>query len=411
MSLVEPAITSFLPSSWGKIGTFQIFDETENGTISASAASLHGGRYSSVWGARPELAKTWLTSNSGLKSSYYFIAVTDASTSAWGGIGHTLAWWQANHPTWILYACTSSGTPTHTPATVAGLPNVPLDFHNPSVVQYQIYSKIGPYAKAKGYTALAADEVTYWAAGSGGSGYYPCGIWSGSTFIRRYTSNVDPAYATDIVNWVKAAHSYLRSYFPSLKLIANHPGTNLTTNETTFLANVDGVMDENGFTNYGKYQTVNTRQFVRETEWMKYAQQHGVSVMINQDWGSIPMGTAQIDYSVATYLMGNEQSSAVFISPHTGYGTEVWRPEYATNVGAPCAEYYGGPSYSSTSPSIYYRRFANAVVVVNAGGGTTQVAHLPTGHVYVDLEGRGVTNPMSIPSNNGYVLKTTNGCS
>ncbi len=179
MSMAEPAQTSFLPSSWGKIGTFQIFDETKNGTISEASAEAHGDRYNAVWGARPGMGAAWRASNAGLQSSYYFISMTDASTSAWGGIGHSLAWWQANHPTWVLYACTSTGTPTHTPAGIGGLSNVPLDIRNSSVVSYQIRSVVGPYAKAHGYNALAADEVTFWFAGSGGSGYYPCGIWSG----------------------------------------------------------------------------------------------------------------------------------------------------------------------------------------------------------------------------------------
>jgi hypothetical protein len=209
-----------------------------------------------------------------------------------------------------------------------------------------------------------------------------------------------------MVNWVKGAHYYLRTYFPSLKLIVNHPGGSLTTNETTLLANVDGDLDETGFTDYGRYVTGSPSSFLREVAWMRYAQQHGVSVMINQDWGSLSMGAAQIDYSLATYLMGNEQSAAAFISPHTGYGLEQYRSEYATNIGAPCGEYYAA---GSTSPSIYYRKFSNAFVVVNAGG-TTQTAHLPSGHTYADIEGRSISNTMSVPSNNGYVLKTTNGC-
>lgn len=287
------------------------------------------------------------------------------------------------------------------PASVVGLPNVPLDIRNPSVVNYQIKSLIAPYAASRGYNALAADEVTYWFAGSGGPGYYPCGIWSGNTFIRRYSGLHDLSYATDMVNWVKSAHSILRTYFPSLKFIVNHPAGGLSTNEETLLSNVDADMDETGFTDYGKYHN---NRFVMETAWMKYGQAHGTTMLINQDWGSLSMGAPQIDYSVATYLMGNEQAAAAFISPHTGYGVEVWRSEYATNVGAPCAQYTGGPS-------VYMRRFANAIVVVNANDATAQSAKLPTNHSYTDLEGRAVHNPLYLQPNDGYVLKTTNGCS
>jgi hypothetical protein len=127
-------------------------------------------------------------------------------------------------------------------------------------------------------------------------------------------------------------------------------------------------------------------------------------VLINQSWGKlITLGAAQRDYSVATYLMGNEQSAAAFISQHS-YGIEVWRPEYGYSVGAPCGEYYSGGG------SVYLRRFANAIVAVNASASSTQYAHLPTGHAYTDLEGRGWRNPLPLAPNDGYVLKTTNGC-
>lgn len=396
-TMAQPAITSFTPSSWGKIGTFQIFDETKNGTITSTAAIAHGPRYTAVWGARPGMGSAWRTNNPGLKSSYYYIAITDASTSAWGGIGHSITWWQTYHPTWVLYACNSSGTPTHTPAYVAGLPNVPLDIRNSSVVNYEVRSVVAPYAAAHGYSALAADEITYWFAGSGGAGYYPCGIWSSGKFIRRYTGLHDLTYATDIVNLVKTTHSVLRTYFPSLKLIVNHPANGLNTNEETLLANVDGDLDETGFTDYGLYH--NSR-FVMEATWMKYAQAHGVSVMINQGWGKLTMGAPQIDYSVATYLMGNEQSSAAFIAPHTGYGIEVWRPEYGTNIGPPCGEYTGGPS-------VYMRRFRYALSVVNANSSSSAYATLPSGHTYSDLEARAVRNPLYLLPNDGYVLKTS----
>jgi len=396
-------VTSFLPSSYGKIGTFQIFDETRNGTISATAAQQHGYHYNAVWGVRPGMATNWRVSNSGLQASYYFISITDASTSAWGGIGHSLTWWKANHPSWILYACsTSTNAPTHNPAYVAGLPNVPIDFHNTAAADYVIRNVVAPYAKSHGYNALAADEVTFWPAMSGTT-YYPCGIWNGSTFVRRYSNANDPRYDSDMVNWVKAAHSTLRTYFPGMRLIVNHPGSVLSTNEETLLQNVDAVMDETGFTAYGRYQ-IPVSKVTAKANWMRYGQQHGVAMLINQDWGAITMGAAQRDYSVATYLLGNEQAAAAFISNHSGYGIEVWRSEYGMNVGAPCGEYYSGGG------ALLYRKFANAFVAVNGGGSGTQSAHLPTGHTYVDLEGRTVHNPLPIAANDGYVLKTTNGC-
>ncbi len=404
-----PAATAFMPSSLGKISAFQIFDETGNGTITGAAAAADGFRYSAVWGVRPGLGSTWRDSNANLRSSYYMLMDTDQSTTAWGAIGHSLSWWQANHPTWVMYACTSAGVPTTTPAYDSGLPNVPLDIHNPNVVNYQIAQQAVPYALKMGYTALAVDEVTFWFPGSGGPGYYPCGTWNNGTFTREYSGPNDQTWAANVVAWVKAAHTIIKQN--NLKLIVSHPGENITANEQGLLANVDADMDETGFTNYGNYLEPSVAPVTREATWMKYAQEQGTAVLINQDWGSIAVGPAQKDYSIATYLLGNEQAASLFVSTHTGYGLENWYPEYGTNVGAPCGEYYGGAGYSSTSPAMYYRKFANAYVVVNAGGSGTEVTALPAGHVYTDLEGRAVTSPLSVGANDGYVLKTTNGCS
>ena len=400
-------------ASTGRIKSFQIFDETSNGTITAAAAATDGYRYSTVWGARPGLGGTWRDSNAYLRSSYYFLMDTDMSTSAWGAIGHSLAWWQTYHPDWILYKCsTSTNAPTTMPAYDSGLPNVPLDIHNPAVVQYQIAAAAN-YAIHNGYTALAADEVTYWIAATGGSGYYGCGIYSKGVFVRRYSGPSDPNWAADVVNWAKNAHyilNYNATYSPyHLKLIVNHPGGTMNTNEATLASNVDADMDETAFTNYGRYTTSSPAWVTREATWMKFMQARGAAVLINQDWGSLTVGPAQRDYSAATYLLGNENAASIFVSPHTGYGVETYyHPEYTSaNLGSPCGEYYGG---YSTAPALYYRKFAYALVVVNAGGYGTERATLPSGHTYTDLEGRPVYNPLSVAANDGYVLKTTNGC-
>lgn len=410
-----PATTAFMPSSWGKISAFQVFDDTNNGYITQTAASQDGWRYSAVWGARNNIGTSWLDSNAGLQTAYYNALETDESSTAWGAVGHSVSWWQSNHPDWVLYACTSGGTPTTTPAYIPGLPyNVPLDVHNPAVVDYQV-RLMANYAHQLGYRALAIDEATFWQADEGVSGGYGCGIYQNGSFVRRYTGATDPNWAADVVAWVKQAHAILTTD-PSistyhLKLIVNHPADQLTTNETTFLANVDADLDETGYSDYGHYQTGSAAEFKMRTDWAAYAQQRGVAVLMNDNWGPLAVTTPLLDYSVATYLMGNLQAESLFASPGSGYGLEQWHSQYQTAVGAPCGAYYGGSAYDSANPSIYYRRFANAVVVVNGGSGSaSQVAHLPTGHTYTDLLGRAVQNPLSIASNDGYVLLTNNGC-
>ena len=401
--------SAFMPSSNGKISAFQIFDETGNGTISLSSLEADGYRYSAVWGARPGVGASWRVSNANLRAGYYMLMDTDMSSSGWGAIGHTISWWQTNHPTWIMYACTSSGTPTHTPAYDSGLPNVPLDLRNPSVVQYQI-SQAAKYAYETGYNALAIDEVTFWFPGSGGPGYYPCGHWNGSTFVREYSSATDSAWVTDVVNWVTAAYNMLHSsssaqYAYHLKMFVSHPAENVDSSEAALLAHTDADMDESGFTDYGNLTHVPK---LREVNWMNYAQAHGTAVLINNDWGSITMGPMQIDASIALYLLGNDGAASLFASSHTGYGLENYYSAYNTNIGASCGAFYQG-----SAPGIYYRKFANALVVANLGTSGTETAALPTTHSYSDIEGRGLTSShsVSVAEGDGYVLRTTNGCS
>ncbi|HET7814472.1 MAG TPA: hypothetical protein VFL13_08870 [Candidatus Baltobacteraceae bacterium] len=413
-SMTQPATTAFMPSSWGKISAMQVFDDTANGYISQANASTNGHRYVSVWGARNNIGTSWLDSNPSLQTGYYNALETDESSTGWGQIGHTLTWWQTNHPDWILYACTSAGAATTTPAWVPGLnTNVPLDIHNPAVVDYQI-RMMAAYAHKLGYHALAIDEATFWQADAGaGSGSYGCGIRQNGTWVQRYTGITDHNWALDVVAWVKQAHALLTTD-PTLsqyhlKLIVNHPANQLTADEETFLANVDADLNEDGYTFFGTYVKGSAAYFTRTTDWTKYAQQHGVAVLTDDNWGGVTVGTPQIDWSVATYLMANEQAEALYAAQGNQFGTETWHDQYNTNVGAPCGEYYSAGDGSN--PSIYYRRFANAIVVVNGGSGANkEIAHLPAGHTYTDLFGRPVSNPLTISSNDGYVLLTSNGC-
>jgi hypothetical protein len=404
----QPASTAFMPSSWGKISAFQVFDETANGYVTQAAAAADGWRYSAIWGSRWNIGTSWNNSNPSLETAYYNALETDPSYTGWGAVGHSLTWWKANHPDWVLYACSSSGAATTLPAYVPGLTTaIPLDVHNPAVVQYQVRA-MAQYAHQIGYHALAMDEATFWQSDQGdGSGSYGCGIYQNGSFVRRYTGINDPNWAADVVQWVKIAHSILTTD-PTistyhLKLIVNHPAGPLNANETALLANVDADLDETGYVNYGRPSYLTASTFKMVTAWATYAQQHGTAVLMNANWGATSVGTPQIDLSVATYLMGNQQAESLFASSAKGYGLEQWHSQYQTSIGAPCGAYYADAS----SAGVYYRRFANAVVAVNAST-SSMAAHLPSGHSYSDLFGRSV--PSTIAARDGYVLLTSNGC-
>lgn len=420
-----------IQSTAGRIALAQIFDyfPTTGTGMTSTQIEQDSSRYDIVWGSF--YPNPWRWSNPATLASRYYIPEEDNVIIS----QHSLSWWKTNHPDWMLYACDPNGNPTmeyaYTPGV--GFADVVLDIHNPAVVDYQIRQSLAPYAIAHNYNALAIDQVIFKNILIGGNpklgqskipGYYGCGIYQNGTFVRRYTSPTDPQFTADILNWVKTLRSILTSdpvIAPHhLALFVNHPQGSLSnTNEQQLFANVDAIIDESGFSDYGTYQAQNKAAiFYSKVAYMKYLQAHNVPPIIidkyAQDGATVTSN--HVEYSIATYLMGNEQSAHLFVvggnGAGYGYGAEQWHSEYNTKIGLPCAEMYGGASYDVSNPQIYYRRFAGGISIVNSGSlpRTYEYATLPPGHTYTDIEGRPVTNPLAVNSNDAYVLTTTNGC-
>ncbi len=418
---------TMLPDTTGRFGLFQVFDWDGNpnhAPLSNAQIDSEAPHEDAVWGAfNPG---TWDAAHSGMIVSRYMLPVDDDNTVS----GHNLSWWQSNHPDWILYACDSGGNPTKMLAwSTSGFPEVPLDFTNPSVINYQMGLMI-PYLKANGYNALAVDNTDLLNYLKGGnpefgqpivSGDYGCGTYDTSgNFHRLFGPGNDPAFITAMINWTHAVSQQLHNN--GLKLIINHPLYNAPTdpNEQQMLANADGMLFEQGFTDYGKYQTAGSGIVNFAIEWGEYAQQHHVAFLITDYLCSSRGGTQpfngnapcptdpnaipapQIDWSLATYALINEGGEDVYVSPQTGEWYS-YRPDFTATYGAPCG------AYAQIAPNVYQRRFNGGMVVVNANSSSYSVS-LPANHAYHDLEGRAVTNPLHLTGTDGYVLLTTNGC-
>lgn len=407
-----PAAQAKFADTTGRVGLFQVFDRMMTSDQIAGDAP----RYDAVWGA--SLAQPWLSRHSGMVVSRYFIPQEDRSILS----GHDLAWWQTNHPDWILYACDSNNAPTHDLAYWGGVdrPDVPLDFHNPAVIDYQVRQLNGASAIANGHNALAIDQIVFENAMVGGNpnfgqtvkpGEYACGIWQNGTFVRRYNGVNDPAWTADMIAFVKGARQIvdtdatLAPYH--LKILVNHPLTSLSNNsEQALLANVDGIVDESGYSDYAKYQSPgDANVFHYTTDYLIAIQNRGIAAFTINYFNTTEVAPQQREYIVAAYFMANQGREYVFITPSKG-GSDHNYPEYGAQLGSPCGAYYGGPR-------IYYRKFSGGLVVLNSGSlpAPSEAAPLPANHAYTDIDGRAVTNPLNIASNDGYVLLTTNGCS
>lgn len=403
---------TIIADTTGRVGLFQEFDRLETPAQIQSDAP----HYDAVWGASN--AQIWDAAHPGMIVSRYFIPQEDRSELS----GHDLAWFQSNHPDWILYACRADGTPTHDFAFWGGVgrPDVPLDFHNPAVIDYQVRQINGGYAATHGYNALAIDQVIFEDAMVGGNpnfgqtvtpGEYACGIWSGATFVRRYNGVNDPAWTADMLAFVKGARTLLSTDATlaphHMKILVNHPlGSLNDPNEQALLGMIDGLVDERGYGDYGRYATpADANIFHSTTAYLSAVQKRGIAVFIINYFADAAVTPAQREYTVAAYFMVNEGGADLFITPNVGASQEDF-PEYSASLGKPCAEYSGGPH-------IYMRKYSGGLVVLNAGSlpAPAEDAALPANHTYRDIDGRPVTNPLSIASNDGYVLTTSNGCS
>ncbi len=389
--------TGAVRNTSARIGLMQIFDFS----IPASQKISNGPRYDFVWGAGAP--SYWYSKQPSLIASRYTIFMQNAGGQDFG-----------RHPDWVLYNCTSNGTPTRIPAYMqAGAYGTatPVDIHNPAVITDSVH-KFAAAAIGGGYNALAIDQVVFQniMGGNAGPGSYGCGVWQGSRFVRRYTSQRDGQWAADVVNWVKTAKSIIttdRNIAPHrLKLAINHPAGN-TANplEQQLLANTDMSLSEVGFSYYGHYTTLPTA-FIVALNYMIYEQAHGVTALVIDKFvQKLPLTPIQREWAIGTYLMGNNGNALLYATygggGTGGYAKEYYYSEYGTNMGAACGPVTG-------SRPIYQRKFANGLIVVNSDT-ATHLASLPVAHFYRDIEGRRVTNPLVIRGTDAYVMMTTPG--
>ncbi|HLJ83966.1 MAG TPA: hypothetical protein VKT51_07350 [Candidatus Eremiobacteraceae bacterium] len=406
-----PPPSRYMQDTWFGIHAMQVFDEVTYGPvhnmITQGEAFVDGYRYALVWGPRAATAGTWHTTNPTLRAAYYLPFDTDLSIGGFGNLGHKIDWWQANHPSWVLYNCHSGGAPTETPATAAQLENVVLDITNAQVVRYQV-QLAGSYAEANSYDALAYDIVTMKNNTDQQNGDYGCGVYRGpgfTNFHRLFTGqNDDPAWSSAVAAWAAQSRAYLHALPRPLWLVANTIPQNLQfgdPRETALLANVDIVLDEAGFSQYGNY--VDDAQLTNTAHWAEYIQGLGNGFLVVDNWGgsSESPTAAQFGYSLATYLLVKEAAAALFVGAKDPYGAERWQQPYQALIGAPCAP------MSVTGSSVFTRRYTSGFAAVNNDPSSQASIALPRGTTYVDVQtGRVVSNSFIAAPRHGYVLET-----
>lgn len=418
---------TILPSTIGRFGLIQITDAYGRNGLSIPPAEVEqmAPHYDSVWGAFSPGA--WNATHPGMIVSRYVLPNEDVKLIS----GHDLAWFQQNHPDWILYACTSNGTPTRNLAgTGTAFGDIPLDIHNPAVVQYQL-GLIVPNMVSQGYNTIAVDNVTFknylYDSTAPTSQGYGCGVYQGpnyTNFVYRYggpgvadRNVVDQKFTDDLLTWLATARNYLNTNYSGyhFHIIVNHPfdGSTPDANELQMFSYIDGLLYEPGFTHYGTLYTGGAFQLT--LNWMQYIQGRNLAIFLSdyfcQSTSANPCSTnqfsltaRQMDWGLASYALGNNGGADVYISP-AGGALDTYRGEEGDRYGAPCG------AYTQTNGFLYTRKFAGGFAVVNANPSGSQVVQLPN-HTYKDIEGRAISNPLTVNATDAYMLLTTaNGCS
>lgn len=406
-----PPPSQYLPSTWNHLETMQVFDNHKNKYgISAQEAAADGPRYKAIWGSNsPLMVQAWRTNNPTLLLSMYQIIGTDAAQNLFGNLGQTFQWWQANHPDWILYECDQT-----TPAYVIGVSSVPLDISNPDVVNY-ILNLVGGYAEQGGYDAVGFDLVSlHNDTGGPANNQRGCGVKTSHGWVQKFSGNlVDPLWANAMLAFLATSRAYLHGLARPLAIWGNNVPAAFPfgdPNETQVVADLDIVLDESGFANYGQYST--DTYFNTTVQWALYIQSQGKGFMDVNEWHETTQLTnPEIDYALATYAIVKEQAALVYASPYGQYGEEHYLQQYTTKIGPPCAEFYGGPSYLGLGRYAYYRQYRMALALVNTSPSATYVVKLPQ-KSYTDIaSGMTVTSPLSLGPNSGYMLSIPHqGC-
>jgi Hypothetical glycosyl hydrolase family 15 len=383
--------------TWENIHTFLVFDNnvTENELTLLS-------RYDFIWGAgtyvhthQPPIPPKMLVT---------FYMTGDRDDNAWfivNNVHRDLAWYQLNHPDWIVYQCDRQN-----PAYEFGQPLVPIDISNPGVIAFQA-SAYGQWGADHGEDGLAADNMSLQNVEAN-----RCGIFKGQSWVQLYSGNQqDPKFAADVVNWAHQLRARLHKLSPPQRLIVNLATIDFLHPQQPYLQRffheVDGVLEEGGFFDTS-LRPLGDNDWVQKIRLIRDIQRLGVPYYgINEyplppnaptDCSAAGQVSPQfIGWSVASYLMSKEHSAAMYMSRAQQYGCALWYPEYQAKVGHPCGEMF-------KAQNVYIRDHSKALSIVNTSATETFRVNLPAGRQYVDLQGNSVSSPVTISPQSGHVL-------
>lgn len=372
---IEPRSEQRWLDTWEGIHTFQVFDHH----LSPAEVEVTAPHDDFFWGSTQRDSAH--AGNPAAVISAYLPLHRDPDPS------HDLAWWNAFHPSWVLYQCDRK-----TPAFEFGSPHMPLDLHNPEVLRWQIEAIVLP-AMAEGYGAVAVDNVFLSPGAPGTAG---CGVWKDGTWIERYDAAASPGpWIDDLVLWAKGMHDALGALPRPMKLVFNLDVYSDSLIWPRLIDQLDGILDEAGVEVNGARGT--GALWARKVATIRAAQAAGKAYYMMNQLTAPPSGPAPLEWSLATYLLAKDHLAAVWIAQHDAYGVDVWRPELAAAIGHPCGE----PRLDGL---LTLRDYSGGIVLVDPDPGRAATLALDPSARFRDLAGRMVGPAVTLQPATGAVL-------
>lgn len=328
--------------------------------------------------------------------------------------GYSLSWFQANHPTWIVYQHDQL-TPAY---QFSDTNEIPLDISNPDV-QAWLFANLYTPALAQGFTLIDIDngDSTNAFDEEGTCSIVPthgCAA-DGGTWTQIYTGIGDPVFYTIHAAWLTA----IRAQFPSLPMLVNI-GSYSHANETGMTAIIGapgGAYWEEGFNGDAGPPSVCQRgggatYQMYGTNWTNAVKffnglnsGNGYPLVIEQ--ANCPKATPDrrvVDYGVASYCM--LKRDATYVAPYfdstsaledQSAGANIW-PEFYFSTGTQI----DAPPTAPDGNGVWHRAFANILCLVNPSA-TAFVSYTLSGS-YHGVDGSPYSGTIVIPPITGLLL-------
>ena len=367
--------------TWNNIHLYQPFDFNIANPASVAA------QFDFVWGASTYNVAAWRQGNPNIFLTYYFPFNRDYGTFSDNTALHSLSWWQANHPDWVLYQCDKK-----TPAYYNNGTSVPLDFSNTAVISWQVQTYAVP-ASTSGYDSIGADNADL------GNWSGACGVYRNGSWVQLYTGQQedDPAWQNNVVFWLSQMQQALHGLKNPLAFTPNSSFANVPVTSTLvqkMASHVDGFLEEDGFTDQG-------RGYLTDSAWLQHItfitnmQAQGKGYYIEDQFPKV--GRPEIQWALASYLMCKNHAAGLAINVNQQYGSVNLYPEYSAQIGNPSGAMY-------QNQQVYWRAYSNGLAIVNPSSTKSYTVTLPSGVNYVDLYGNSVGPTISMPVHSGIVL-------